>query len=54
MKDLKFGYNSCAENQGLASAADNMDDLANIIQEIGIDKLKKDLGINIPKFNRLF
>ena len=47
MKDLKFGYNSCAENQDLASAADNMDDLANIIQDIGMDNFKEQLGINM-------
>ena len=47
MKDLKFGYNSCAENQDLASAADNMDDLANIIQDIGMDNFKEQLGIKM-------
>ena len=47
MKDLDFGYNSCTGKQDLASAADNMDDLANIIEEVGMENLRKQLGINV-------
>ena len=47
MKDLDLGYNSCTEKQDLASAADNMDDLANIIEEVGMENLRKQLGINV-------
>ena len=47
MKNLKFGYNSCTGKQDLASAADNMDDLANLIEDIGMNNLKKQLGIDM-------
>ena len=48
-----MGIIDCS-NKDFSSAATTMEDLADIIQEVGIDKLKKDLGINIPRFNRLF
>lgn len=47
MKDLDFGYNSCTGKQDLASAADNMEDLANIIEDVGMDNLRKQLGLNL-------
>ena len=47
MKDLDLGYNSCTGKQDLASAADNMDDLANIIEEVGMENMRKQLGINV-------
>ena len=47
MKDLDLRYNSCTGKQDLASAADNMEDLANIIEDVGMDNLRKQLGLNL-------
>lgn len=47
MKDLDLGYDSCSGRQDLASAADNMEDLANIIEDVGMDNLRKQLGFNV-------
>jgi len=47
MKDLDIGFNTCKEGQDLSSAADTMEDLANIIEDVGIENLRKQLGINL-------
>jgi len=49
MKDLNIGGDCKSKN--LETAADTMDDIANIIEEVGIDKLGEDLGISKTSFN---
>ena len=45
MKDLNMGFDCSAGD--FKSAAATMDDLANIIQDVGIDNLKNQLGIDL-------
>ena len=45
MKDLNTGLDCSAGD--FKSAAATMDDLANIIQDVGIDNLKNQLGIDL-------
>ena len=45
MKDLNTGLDCSAGD--FKSAAATMDELANIIQDVGIDNLKKQLGIDL-------
>ena len=45
MKDLDFGFD-CSVGD-FKSAAATMDDLANIIQDVGIDNLKTQLGLDL-------
>ena len=44
MNDLNIGFVDCTNND-LESTATTMEDLAKIIQEIGIEKLMADLGL---------
>ena len=44
-KDLNMGFDCSAGD--FKSAAATMDDLANIIQDVGIDNLKNQLGIDL-------
>ena len=53
MKDLDIGIIDCSDKD-FSDAARSIEDLADIIEEVGIDTLKKELGINIPSLNSLF
>ena len=44
MKDIDVGDLDCSASD-LNGAASSMEDLANIIQEVGIDTLKLQLGV---------
>ena len=44
MKDIDVGDLDC-DAEDLNSAAASMEDLANIIQEVGIENLKQQLGV---------
>ena len=44
MKDIDVGDLDC-DAEDLNSAAASMEDLANIIQEVGIENLKRQLGV---------
>ena len=44
MKDIDVGDLDC-DTEDLNSAAASMEDLANIIQEVGIENLKQQLGV---------
>ena len=46
MNDLNIGFTDCT-NADLDSTASTMEDLARIIQEIGLEKLMADLGLDI-------
>jgi len=46
MNDLNIGFVDCTNND-LESTASTMEDLAKLIQEIGIEKLMADLGLDI-------
>ena len=45
MKDIDVGDLDCSD-QDLISAAGSMEDLANIIQEVGLENLKRQLGVD--------
>ena len=45
MKDLNIGLDCSVKD--FESAAATMDDLADIIQEVGIDNLKNQLGLDL-------
>ena len=44
MKNFQ-GYYSCVPGEDMDSAAAAMDDLAGLIQEVGVDTLQRELGI---------
>ena len=46
MNDLNIGFVDCTNND-LESTASTMEDLAKLIQEIGIENLMADLGLDI-------
>ena len=49
MKDLDIGFVDCTV-QDFDSAAKTLDDLAVLVDEIGIERLENDLGIDISQF----
>merc|ERR1712174_159280 len=45
--DLGFGTTDCSRPGDFSVAASTIEDLATIIDEVGISKLQKELGINL-------
>ena len=46
MEDLNIGFADCSNND-IETAASTLDDLAKIIEEIGMEKLLNDLGLDV-------
>ena len=46
MRDFQ-GYYTCSPGEDMNSAAAAMEDLASVIQDVGMDTLQQELGINI-------
>ena len=46
MKDFQ-GYYTCAPGEDMNTAADAMEDLAGVIQDVGMDTLQKELGLDV-------
>lgn len=51
MRDLNVDLD--CSNTDLKSAAATMEDLANIIEDVGVENLKRQLGINMS-FNNIY
>ena len=49
MNDLGVGFQDCSIKD-LSSAARTMEDLADLVDEVGIERLGNDLGIDIKQF----
>ena len=45
MKDLNLGYLDCSGTD-LSSAAGNLEEVAELIEEVGMERLRQFLGIN--------
>ena len=46
MKDIQ-GYYICSPGEDMNTAAAAMEDLASVIQDVGIDTLERELGLNV-------
>ena len=49
INDVNFGFADCSVKD-FNDAAQTLDDVASLVEEVGISKLSNDLGINMAMF----